>query len=229
MSLFTKQAGVWTKRVPFAKKVTGYAGSSLTVKVAGVYVPEPITDVTIAVFAANSGTLRVRQSNPSAPMSIKLRNRTTNAITDLGSHTNGYKDIEVPLGGPYYVEIGGSLGVTNTDNAIEFGFNSTITSIVSIDNAQYKLKTYPRVNSQVLTSVPNSLPLSVNDLSLAFSACSSFNGAIGVWDTSNVVNMSSMFQNCGSFNQDISGWDVSSVTNMGYMFKDSAGFNQPLA
>jgi len=65
-------------------------------------------------------------------------------------------------------------------------------------------------------------------LRLAFSNATSFNGDIGSWDVSNVVNMSSMFQSVTSFNQDIGSWDVSSVTTMQNMFYFATSFNQDI-
>ncbi|NDK09599.1 BspA family leucine-rich repeat surface protein [Candidatus Gracilibacteria bacterium] len=54
---------------------------------------------------------------------------------------------------------------------------------------------------------------------------SNFNGDIGYWDVSNVVNMHSLFRETTAFNQDISGWDVSSVTNMFEMVRESVTFS----
>jgi surface protein len=47
------------------------------------------------------------------------------------------------------------------------------------------------------------------------------NVPLGVWDVSNVTNMSEMFKG-STFNQDISNWNVSNVTNMQGMFSFSA-------
>ena len=228
MSLFTKEAGVWTERVPFAKKVTGYAGSNLTVKVEGEYVPKTPAGENAIVFAADAGTVQIQQTDPSLPMVIKLRNTTTNTVTDLGSHLSGYVNVEVPLGGPYHIEIFGALDGTNANNNIEVGFNSLITSIVSIDDTLYQLKTYPKVNSGGLVSVPNNLPPSVINLIDTFSNCPNFNSDIGNWDTSRVILMQSTFARAASFNQDISRWDVSNVTQFIYVFREATAFNQDL-
>jgi surface protein len=58
-----------------------------------------------------------------------------------------------------------------------------------------------------------------------FTYCYDFNGDIGHWDVSHVVNMTAMFGDCTTFNQDISGWNVSSVTDMRWMFSDAYLFN----
>ena len=58
---------------------------------------------------------------------------------------------------------------------------------------------------------------------------SSFNGAIGGWDTFSVIDMSLMFGGASAFNQDIGGWDTSSVTDMGGMFAHASSFNQDLS
>jgi len=48
--------------------------------------------------------------------------------------------------------------------------------------------------------------------------CTNFNQDIGVWDTSNITNVSWMFHDAYNFNQDIGRWDTSKVTNMSMMF-----------
>ena len=53
-------------------------------------------------------------------------------------------------------------------------------------------------------------------------------GHIGVWNTSDVSDMSKLFENAKSFNQPIGDWDVSNVTNMYRMFSYAHEFNQPL-
>lgn len=49
---------------------------------------------------------------------------------------------------------------------------------------------------------------------------------VGLWDMSNVTNMSQMFWANTSFNQDISNWDTSSVTTMYFTFYQCSNFNQ---
>jgi len=70
----------------------------------------------------------------------------------------------------------------------------------------------------------------VDNISLisAFYGATSFNGAIGNWDTSNVTNMDSMFFEATSFNQDIGGWDTGSVEDMSNMFSGAHSFNQDI-
>lgn len=65
----------------------------------------------------------------------------------------------------------------------------------------------------------------ITDMSWMF-YYSTFNQAIGSWDTSNVTDMTGMFF-IGSFNQDISHWDTSNVTDMSAMFFFSS-FNQDI-
>ena len=66
----------------------------------------------------------------------------------------------------------------------------------------------------------------VTNMSQLFYAKTSFNSAIGFWDTSNVELMVEMFSGASAFNQDIGNWDTSSVTNMAFMFSRASAFNQ---
>ena len=66
------------------------------------------------------------------------------------------------------------------------------------------------------------------NLAVAFQGASSFNGAIGNWDVSNVTTMHGLFEGATSFNQPLNNWDVSNVTVMRSVFNGATSFNQPL-
>ena len=68
----------------------------------------------------------------------------------------------------------------------------------------------------------------VTNMSQLFYAKTSFNSAIGFWDTSNVELMVEMFSGASAFNQDIGNWDTSSVTSMFGMFYGAIAFNQDI-
>ena len=53
-------------------------------------------------------------------------------------------------------------------------------------------------------------------------------GPVGLWNVSEVRNMSNLFQGCKNFNEDVSAWDVRRVENLAGMFASASSFNQPL-
>ena len=55
-----------------------------------------------------------------------------------------------------------------------------------------------------------------------------FNQPIGVWNTSNVEDMSWMIYNAANFNMPIGAWDTSRVKDFSGMFYGATGFNQPI-
>jgi surface protein len=69
----------------------------------------------------------------------------------------------------------------------------------------------------------------VTNMGWMFSGCSSFNGAIGNWNTGNVTNMEYLFAGATMFNQPIGNWNTSQVTNMKSMFNNAQSFNQSIS
>ena len=68
----------------------------------------------------------------------------------------------------------------------------------------------------------------VTNMSYMFARATSFNQAIGGWNTANVTNMKFMFYEATSFNQAIGGWNTANVTNMESMFYGATSFNQAI-
>ena len=68
----------------------------------------------------------------------------------------------------------------------------------------------------------------VTNMSQLFYAKTSFNSAIGFWDTSSVTNMVDMFSGASAFNQDVGNWDTSNVVNMNGLFLEASEFNQDI-
>lgn len=69
----------------------------------------------------------------------------------------------------------------------------------------------------------------VEDMSLMFYGCRSFNRDINKWDVSKVTNMYGMFTCCECFNKPLDKWDVSNVKEMKAMFQNATNFNQDIS
>jgi hypothetical protein len=59
-------------------------------------------------------------------------------------------------------------------------------------------------------------------------ACSTFDEAIGGWNTSAVTTLADAFQGASAFNHPLDAWQTSRVTSLWGTFYDAASFNQPL-
>jgi len=129
----------------------------------------------------------------------------------------------------------GTYTVKITGDLTWFGFfknypNDMLTTVNSwSDHPNLVRFTRAFRNATNLTSVPSSIPSSVQYTNEMFQGCTSFNQDINGWNVSNVVDMSFMFDNASSFNGDISSWDTSSVTTMEYMFTNNPVFNQDIS
>ncbi len=78
-----------------------------------------------------------------------------------------------------------------------------------------------------LGEVPKNLPVSITDLSKAFSKIRKDTIAgLADWNVTNVTNMSFLFYDANVFNQNIGHWNVSNVTDMSYIFYEANAFNQ---
>ena len=80
-----------------------------------------------------------------------------------------------------------------------------------------------------LTSVPSTIPVGVNNMTMMFGNASVFNSDISSWNVSNVTDMNNMFLYALVFNSDISNWNVSNVTNMSAMFVSTYVFNSDIS
>ena len=109
-------------------------------------------------------------------------------------------------------------GGTNAGYTYLTGVTSIGSKVTSLSGAFF--------NCTSLSSVPNTLPTTVTDLSFAFAGASTFNDSnISTWNTSAVQNFASMFSGATLFNQDLSSWDTHAATNMSSMFLNATSFN----
>jgi surface protein len=76
---------------------------------------------------------------------------------------------------------------------------------------------------EILTSVPPTLPSTVNDTRYMFYKATNFNQDLSGWVVDNVINMAGMFGTT-KFNGNLAEWNVSKVENMTFMFTGSRDF-----
>ena len=130
--------------------------------------------------------------------------------------------------GLYKIEIGGAASRYGTLERQYSGVN-LISSVSQWGTLGLSSLSGAFLNAITLVEVPDTIPLSITDMSVMFAYASSFNHNISNWDVSNVTNMYAMFSGASNFNQNISNWDVSNVTTMFAMFSGTSNFNQNIS
>lgn len=122
--------------------------------------------------------------------------------------------------------------ITVTGTAATFGTTNTdmsyLTGVSSFGNLGLTSLRNAFRGAANLTSLPESLPSTVTNLSNMLAWATSFNGDITLWNTSNVTSFDTMFSQAQSFNQNIGSWNTSSALYMTDMFYNALAFNQPL-
>lgn len=124
--------------------------------------------------------------------------------------------------------------ITGTFPHIFFAFGGdkdkilTVSNWGSVGNKTLANSYYGCSNLDITATDSPSLPSGAS-LYRAFRGCASLNGAIGHWDTSNVLTLLEAFYDCTIFNQSLNGWDVSSVTSMDSTFANCSAYNQPMS
>lgn len=103
--------------------------------------------------------------------------------------------------------------------------SGTYSGLVSLDSYGFFKPNWMQLSSNILTTVPSTLPDSVTILSNCFEYCSVFDQDLSGWDTSNVKGMGYTFHGATVFNQDLSSWNTGNVTSMSYMFANTNKFN----
>lgn len=151
------------------------------------------------------------------------------APVEVTSHTDPDALHTYATGGAYTVTIAGtlrgwSLG-SNTGDALKFG-DVRQWGVFNPGNAGGLFRRAFNMTASA-TDAPDMT--GVWNLREAFFSATSFNGAIGNWDTSMVTDMSSMFSGASVFNQPLGSWNTANATTMNSMFNGARSFNQPLA
>ena len=109
---------------------------------------------------------------------------------------------------------------TNQDRFINNFYNITKIIQYGSNNLLKKINFFGCVN---LISVPTYLPSSAIDLSYMFYSCGKFNEKL-IFDTSNIIDMSSMFSYATNFSQSLETFKTHNVEHMDMMFYKAFNF-----
>jgi len=176
----------------------------------------------VLVFDTSLGTTTISLPlNGTVDATVDWGDNTSDIYTTAGTKTHTYAS-----GGEYTVRVSGTV--------TQFGSGATalsrpeLTKCLSFGNIGIISLNGAFRDCANLTEVPTVLPFSTVNLQRMFLDATSFNQDIGVWDTSNIINMIGVFFGAVAFNQDIGGWDTSRVTGMDNMFNNATAFNQDL-
>ncbi|NYJ27000.1 BspA family leucine-rich repeat surface protein [Allomuricauda sp. ARW1Y1] len=130
--------------------------------------------------------------------------------------------------GTYLIAIKGQFPAIQMLNA-DAGSKESLVSVVQWGTGKWQTMEWAFVDCSNLTgfTATDTPDLSeVTSLRSMFLNASSFNGAMGNWDTSTVTELQNMFSGASAFNQSIGSWDTGNVFNMRGMFRDAVSFNQ---
>lgn len=135
--------------------------------------------------------------------------------------------ISMKAGVTYTVTFDGSYSAFATSGS------STTSCIRSLDHwgeqSGVVSASYGLANANNLTSVPEHIPSTVNNLSAFFFNATSINDEnISKWDVSNVTTFNRTFYGAKAFNQNLNKWDVSNATTIEYMFGSTDLYDQPM-
>lgn len=196
------------------------------------------------VYFLGYGNSRVFESGIlSSSVGIKINDSFTDtSITPptIRATITASSDPNLPIGTisnfNYNPRISGQIIETN--NIIKYTGTNTTDYIIAIDSNGKEYLVVPSDNIAFKNFVNTILPggdttrivtTNITNMNSLFKDNSTFNQAIGNWDTSNVVSMNSMFKNATSFNKYISAWNVSNVINMDDMFNNASSFDQDIS
>ena len=200
--------------------------SVLSIDGSGNIIPVGNGTTTIAITQASTSVFEAMTTQETVivtpttvtfvPLVLDLNNGVT--IRYTGNLSN------VPIGSPLFFQA--DIRGTGTPEWFAVVNQSSFQAIRNYANGT----TGPFIPPGQTTPVPfnNIVTTLMTNMSGMFANATTFNQAIGSWDTSRVVDMFGMFQNAAAFNQPINSWNTSWVGNMASMFSWASAFIQPL-
>jgi surface protein len=181
----------------------------------------------VSTGSSNANQFRLPLTNAFAPITpnftIYWGDGTSDYVNSFTSPIHTYAS-----GGVYTITIEGVISGIKFDNSndrlkmlnvISWG---TLTNLGSTSNIAGCSDFFGCSN---LTSNATDSPILERSQQNIFRSCTSLNGGVSNWNTSQVTSFDGAFRSASSFNQNIGLWDVSKVTTFTNMFLSQGAFN----
>jgi hypothetical protein len=192
------------------------------------YIPNPPPDLNnfvITIYIPNDGD---SMTLPLNGVSSVLINWDDGAQTTEVSETYEHS---YESEGTYYIEISGNItqfgnGLTGYPNA------DKILDVLSWGNLGLTSLSGAFKNAVNITSVPNTLPATIIDISYMFYGASLFNSVnVLNWDLTNVENINYVFLKASAFNRNIGNWNFTNadLRKWKFIYYQATAYNQELS
>jgi hypothetical protein len=192
------------------------------------YIPNPPPDLNnfvITIYIPNDGDSITLPLNGVSSVLINWDDGSqTTEVSETYEHSYESE-------GTYYIEISGNItqfgnGLTGYPNA------DKILDVLSWGNLGLTSLSGAFKNAVNITSVPNTLPSTITDISYMFYGASLFNSVnVLNWDLTNVENINYVFLKASAFNKNIGNWNFTQtdLRKWKFIYYQATAYNQELS